>query len=66
MSLLQKLFSSERGVSGLAVDWMWNSVYWSSADRGTVRRMDTSGENHRTVLTDLVQPSGLVIDPRRR
>ncbi|XP_069557874.1 pro-epidermal growth factor [Brachyistius frenatus] len=62
----QKLYSSDRNVSGLAVDWIWNSVYWTSGEKGEIRRIDINGKNERTVLRHLTQPSSITVDPADR
>ncbi|XP_053179658.1 pro-epidermal growth factor [Scomber japonicus] len=62
----QKLYSSDKHISGLAVDWIWNSVYWTSREKGKIKRMDTNGKNERTLLRHLSQPSSIAIDPSER
>uniref|UniRef100_A0A8D3C9F9 Epidermal growth factor n=1 Tax=Scophthalmus maximus TaxID=52904 RepID=A0A8D3C9F9_SCOMX len=62
----QKLYSSDKHISGLAVDWIWNSVYWTSREKGKVKRMDLNGKNERTLLRHLTQPSSIVVDPNNR
>lgn len=63
---LQKLLSSVKRITGLAVNWIENSVLWSNADKGTIHRMDTDGRNEKTVLRDLSQPKSVVVDPNER
>ncbi|XP_035525395.1 pro-epidermal growth factor [Morone saxatilis] len=62
----RKLYSSDKHISGLAVDWIWNSVYWTSGEKGKIKRMDINGKNERTLLRHLTQPSSLTIDPTNR
>ncbi|XP_074529760.1 pro-epidermal growth factor [Halichoeres trimaculatus] len=62
----QKLYSSDRNISGLAVDWVWNSVYWTSGEKGKIKRMDLNGKNEKTLLRHLTQPSSITIDPNSR
>ncbi|XP_071313320.1 pro-epidermal growth factor [Trachinotus anak] len=62
----QKLYSSDKHISGLAVDWIWNSVYWTSQEKGKIKRMDLNGKNERTLLRHLTQPSSIVVDPTNR
>lgn len=62
----QKLLSSVEKITGLAVNWIENSVLWSNADKGTIHRMDTDGRNENTVLRDLSQPKSVVVDPNER
>uniref|UniRef100_A0A4W4ENW8 EGF-like domain-containing protein n=1 Tax=Electrophorus electricus TaxID=8005 RepID=A0A4W4ENW8_ELEEL len=62
----QTLLSLGKGISGLAVDWIENSVFWSIRKRGRIQRAQTDGKNEKTVLRDLSQPSSLVIDPNER
>ncbi|XP_067454429.1 pro-epidermal growth factor [Thunnus thynnus] len=62
----QRLYSSDKHISGLAVDWIWNSVYWTSGEKGKIKRMDINGKNERTLLRHLSQPSSIAIDPSNR
>ncbi|XP_034545945.1 pro-epidermal growth factor [Notolabrus celidotus] len=62
----QKLYSSVKNISGLAVDWIWNSVYWTSGEKGKVKRMDLNGKNERTLFRHLAQPSSITVDPTSR
>nr|XP_019936270.1 PREDICTED: pro-epidermal growth factor [Paralichthys olivaceus] len=62
----QKLHSSDKHISGLAVDWIWNSVYWTSREKGKIKRMDLNGKNLRTLLRHLNQPSSIAVDPTNR
>ncbi|XP_036934162.1 pro-epidermal growth factor [Acanthopagrus latus] len=62
----QKLFSSDKHISGLAVDWIWNSVYWTSGEKGKIKRMDINGKNERTLLRHLTEPSSIAVDPTSR
>ncbi|CAJ1059042.1 pro-epidermal growth factor [Xyrichtys novacula] len=62
----QKLYSSDKNISGLAVDWIWNSVYWTSGEKGKIKRMDLNGKNERTLVRHLTQPSSITVDPTRR
>uniref|UniRef100_A0A8C6TG68 Epidermal growth factor n=1 Tax=Neogobius melanostomus TaxID=47308 RepID=A0A8C6TG68_9GOBI len=64
--LLQKVFSSDKHISGLAVDWLWNRIYWTSGEKGKIRRVDTNGKNEKTVLRHLTQPSSIAVDPTKR
>ncbi|XP_078810027.1 pro-epidermal growth factor isoform X3 [Oryzias latipes] len=62
----QKLYSFDKHISGLAVDWIGNFVYWTSEEKGEVRRMDTNGKNERTLLRNLTKPSSISVDPTFR
>ncbi|XP_054648859.1 pro-epidermal growth factor [Dunckerocampus dactyliophorus] len=62
----QKLYSSDKHISGLAVNWMWNVIYWTSGDKGKVKRIDTNGKNESTLVRHLTQPSSIVTDPAER
>ncbi|XP_034036848.1 pro-epidermal growth factor [Thalassophryne amazonica] len=65
-ALRQKLHSSDKHISGLAVDWIWNTVYWTSDAKGKIRRMDLNGKNERILLRHLTQPRLIAIDPNSR
>ncbi|XP_032383448.1 pro-epidermal growth factor [Etheostoma spectabile] len=62
----QKLYSSDKHLSGLAVDWVWNSVYWTSGEKGKIKIMDINGKNQRTILRHLTKPSCINVDPTNR
>ncbi|KAK7922219.1 hypothetical protein WMY93_009121 [Mugilogobius chulae] len=62
----QKVFSSDKHISGLAVDWIWKHVYWSSREKGKIRRVDTNGKNQTVILRHLSQPSSVAVDPTKR
>ncbi|XP_061690115.1 pro-epidermal growth factor [Syngnathoides biaculeatus] len=62
----QKLYSSDKHISGLAVDWIWNAVYWTSREKGRIKRMDLNGEKERTLVRHLTLPSSIVTDPTKR
>uniref|UniRef100_A0A3Q3MM30 Epidermal growth factor n=1 Tax=Mastacembelus armatus TaxID=205130 RepID=A0A3Q3MM30_9TELE len=64
--IYKKLYSSDKHISGLAVDWIWNSVYWTSVEKGKIKKMDINGKNERTLLRHLIQPSSIVVDPIKR
>ena len=75
-SALQKLFSSGGGVSGLAVDWLEDRVYWTNEEQGDertneetpgdIRSVRLTGEDQQTVVSGLDRPCCLVLDPRQR
>ncbi|XP_056295640.1 pro-epidermal growth factor isoform X2 [Pseudoliparis swirei] len=62
----QKLYSSDKYVSGLAVDWIWNRVYWTSGKKGKIKTMDINGGNERTLLRHLTQPHSINVHPTSR
>uniref|UniRef100_A0A3P9I8T1 Epidermal growth factor n=1 Tax=Oryzias latipes TaxID=8090 RepID=A0A3P9I8T1_ORYLA len=66
LNLSGKLYSFDKHISGLAVDWIGNFVYWTSEEQGEVRRMDTNGKNERTLLRNLTKPSSISVDPTSR
>nr|XP_020463140.1 pro-epidermal growth factor-like [Monopterus albus] len=62
----QKLYSSDKHISGLAVDWIGNSVYWTSEETGQIKKIDLNGKNERTLLRHLTQPGCIAVDPTNR
>uniref|UniRef100_A0AAQ5X4I0 EGF-like domain-containing protein n=1 Tax=Amphiprion ocellaris TaxID=80972 RepID=A0AAQ5X4I0_AMPOC len=62
----QKLHSFDKHISGLAVDWIWNNVYWTNGEKGEIKRMDTNGKNQGTLLRHLTLPSSINVDPINR
>ena len=74
-SALQKLVSSQWGVSGLAVDWLEDRVYWTNVEQGDgwtnegtgeIRSVSITGEDQETVVSGLERPCCLVLDAHRR
>lgn len=63
--LLQKLFS-DKHISGLAVDWIRNSIFWTSKAKGKIRKIDINGKNEVTVVRHLIQPCAITVDPNDR
>ncbi|XP_043983171.1 pro-epidermal growth factor isoform X3 [Gambusia affinis] len=62
----QKLYSSDKHISGLTVDWVGNGVFWTSSRKGQIKKMDLNGKNERTILRHLSQPSFINVDPTHR
>ncbi|XP_008277701.1 pro-epidermal growth factor [Stegastes partitus] len=62
----QKLHSFDKHISGLAVDWIWNNVYWTSREKGEIKRIDINGKNERTLSRHLTEPSSINVDPTDR
>ncbi|KAM8909337.1 pro-epidermal growth factor isoform 2-T2 [Spinachia spinachia] len=62
----QKLYSSDKHISGLAVDWIWNRVYWTSGEKGKIKTMEINGKNEKTLLRHLRQPNSINVDPNNR
>uniref|UniRef100_A0A8C7TGH5 Epidermal growth factor n=1 Tax=Oncorhynchus mykiss TaxID=8022 RepID=A0A8C7TGH5_ONCMY len=62
----QKLHSSEKGISGLAVDWVHNFVIWTSGEVGSIKRVNTDGKNEKTLLRHLSQPISIAVAPNDR
>ncbi|XP_029004454.1 low-density lipoprotein receptor-like isoform X2 [Betta splendens] len=50
-------------VSGLAVDWVHQLLYWTSVESGSVSIGLLDGSAHRRLITGLDRPSGLAVDP---
>lgn len=64
--MFQKLYSSDKNISGLAVDWIEDSVYWTSVEKGKIKTMDKNGKNERTLVRHLTKPSSITVDPINR
>uniref|UniRef100_A0A8C6KW07 Epidermal growth factor n=1 Tax=Nothobranchius furzeri TaxID=105023 RepID=A0A8C6KW07_NOTFU len=65
-SMKGKLYSFDKHISGLAVDWIWNKVYWTSSEKRAIKKMELSGKNERTILRHLTQPGFINVDPTKR
>ncbi|XP_056898300.1 pro-epidermal growth factor isoform X2 [Takifugu flavidus] len=58
----QKLFS-DKHISGLAVDWIRNSIFWTSKAKGKIKKIDINGKNEVTLVRHLTQPCAITVDP---
>ncbi|XP_040897214.1 low-density lipoprotein receptor-related protein 8-like [Toxotes jaculatrix] len=52
-------------VSGLAVDWIHQLLYWSSVESGSVNVGQLDGLAQRQLITGLDEPSAVTVDPLR-
>ncbi|KAG5270516.1 hypothetical protein AALO_G00193540 [Alosa alosa] len=62
----QKLLVAEKGISGLAVDWIHNVLLWTNQETGTIHMASLDGKDERTLLRQLSLPSSIVTDPNER
>ncbi|CAB1337362.1 unnamed protein product, partial [Coregonus sp. 'balchen'] len=62
----QKLYLSEKGISGLVFDWVHNFVIWTSGEKGTIKRVDPNRINERTLLRHLSEPNSIAVAPNDR
>lgn len=62
ISPLQKL-CSDKHISGLAVDWIWKNIFWTSKEKGKIKKTDINGKNKVTLVRHLSQPSAITVDP---
>lgn len=53
-------------VSGLAVDWIHRLLYWTSMGSGSVHVGLLDGSVQRALVTGLLTPSAVAVDPLRR
>jgi len=56
-------FSVCADVSGLAVNWEDEIVFWSDMNLGHIMYSQLDGRYHAFLLTGLVKPKALAIDP---
>ncbi|XP_020857031.1 pro-epidermal growth factor isoform X2 [Phascolarctos cinereus] len=71
--LLQKVFLNgtkkeilghvEKGVSGMAIDWLHEEIVWSNQLKGTIETTDMKGNNSHVLLKELNYPKNVVLDP---
>ncbi|XP_051803552.1 low-density lipoprotein receptor-related protein 8-like isoform X2 [Acanthochromis polyacanthus] len=52
-------------VSGLAVDWIHQLLYWTSTETGSLGVALLDGSARRQLITGLDQPSAVAVDPLR-
>ena len=49
---------------GMAVDWIYNHIYWIDATHKHVKMADLDGSLRKTLIdTDLVLPRAIVVHP---
>lgn len=53
----------EGSVSGLAVDWIHQLLYWTSMESGSVNVGLLDGSAQRLLITGLDRPSAVAVDP---
>ncbi|XP_036620333.1 pro-epidermal growth factor [Trichosurus vulpecula] len=56
----------EKGVSGMAIDWIHEEMVWSNQWKGTIEATDMKGNNSRVLLKELNYPKNIVLDPVKR
>ncbi|UYV64099.1 hypothetical protein LAZ67_2006567 [Cordylochernes scorpioides] len=60
-----KLFSTNiRAPDRLAVDWIYNHIYWADTDKNTIEVVDLATKMHKTIIdTMLDEPRGIALNP---
>uniref|UniRef100_A0A8C4QSN1 Uncharacterized protein n=1 Tax=Eptatretus burgeri TaxID=7764 RepID=A0A8C4QSN1_EPTBU len=53
-------------ISGLAVNWKENQLYWSNVRTGTIEQLDLIGGRSRAVMWNVSQPGHLSVDVMNR
>ncbi|XP_051821075.1 pro-epidermal growth factor isoform X2 [Antechinus flavipes] len=74
--LLQKVFlngtkketlcHTEKGISGMAINWIHDEIVWSNQLKGTIETTDMKGNNSHILLKELNYPKNIVLDPIKR
>ncbi|XP_068234569.1 very low-density lipoprotein receptor-like isoform X2 [Palaemon carinicauda] len=51
-------------VDGLAVDWLYNHIYWTNTDKDTIEVADFNGDMRKTLIRDsLDEPRAIAVYP---
>ena len=49
---------------GLAVDWIYNHIYWTDAEKDTIELANFEGNMRKTLIKDYVQePRAIALNP---
>lgn len=49
---------------GLAVDWIYNHIYWTDTEKNTIELANFEGNMRKTLITDRVQvPRAIALNP---
>ncbi|MEO1367736.1 MAG: hypothetical protein AAFX50_11210, partial [Acidobacteriota bacterium] len=59
----QLIWTGQGRVDDLELDVAGQRLYWTNQDSGTLERVGTDGSNHEVLLSGLVDPEGLGLDP---
>ncbi len=57
------LMKVQGSVSGLALDWIHQLLYWTSIENGSVSVGLLDGSAQRLLITGLDKPSAVAVDP---
>lgn len=60
------LLKVQGSVSGLAVDWIHQLLYWTNLESGSVSVGVLDGSTQRPLITGLYKPSAVAVDPLQR
>uniref|UniRef100_A0A8C8RPT6 Pro-epidermal growth factor n=1 Tax=Pelusios castaneus TaxID=367368 RepID=A0A8C8RPT6_9SAUR len=62
----ERLHYIEKGVSGFAINWINQDILWANHQKATIEATDMNGNNSRVLLTDVVHPTSIAVDPGKR
>lgn len=57
------VLKGQGSVSGLAVDWIHQQLYWSDQQKGSVNVGPLDGSEPRLLVSGLVQPTAIAVEP---
>lgn len=56
--------SGLRGSDGLAVDWVYNHIYWADSRNKSISVAELDGRMRKSLITeDLEEPRSIAVDP---
>lgn len=63
---LQRLCYIDKGISGFAIDWVNQDIFWANRQKATIEATDMNGKKRRVLLRGAGRPTRITIDAEQR